>query len=94
MADLWWLWVVAGLAIAVLELLLPGYVFVGLALGSVGTGLVLWSGVWPAGWIGGSLANGLLVMAVLALAAWAALRLVVGVRKGQTKIITRDINED
>ena len=94
MADLWWIWLAAGLAVGVLELLLPGYVFVGLALGMAGTGLVLWSGIWPAAWIGAGLANGLLAAAVLALLAWAALRLLVGVRKGQTTRITRDINED
>ena len=94
MAELWWVWVAAGMAIAVLELLLPGYVFVGIALGTVGTGLVLWSGIWPAGWIGEGLANGLLAAAVLSLIAWAVLRLAVGVRAGQSKIITRDINED
>jgi membrane protein implicated in regulation of membrane protease activity len=94
MAALWWAWVAAGMVIAILELLLPGYIFVGIALGAVGTGLVLWSGIWPADWIGDNLANGLLVTAVLALLAWATLRLTIGVRKGQTKIITRDINED
>lgn len=94
MAELWWVWVAVGMAVAILELLLPGYVFVGIALGAVGTGLVLWSGIWPAGWIGNNLSNGLLVTAVLALGAWAALRYSIGVRKGQTKIITRDINED
>ncbi len=94
MAELWWVWVAAGMAIAILELLLPGYIFVGIALGSVGTGLVLWSGIWPAEWIGNNLSNGLLVTAVLALIAWALLRVLVGVRKGQTKIITRDINDD
>jgi hypothetical protein len=55
---------------------------------------VLWSGIWPAAWIGASFANALLVAAVIALAAWIVLRLSIGVRKGQTKIISRDINED
>jgi membrane protein implicated in regulation of membrane protease activity len=94
MAAFWWAWVAAGLLIAILELLIPGFIFVGIALGVVGTGLVLWSGIWPAAWIGASFANALLVAAVIALAAWIVLRLSIGVRKGQTKIISRDINED
>ena len=36
----------------------------------------------------------LLICAGVALAAWVALRQIVGVRKGQTRIWDRDINED
>jgi membrane protein implicated in regulation of membrane protease activity len=94
MAAFWWVWVAAGMGIAILELLVPGFIFVGIALGSIGTGVILWSGLWPADWIGSSLANGLLLTALLAFVCWAMLRLTIGVRKGQTKIITRDINDD
>jgi membrane protein implicated in regulation of membrane protease activity len=94
MAAFWWAWVAAGMAVAILELLLPGFIFVGIALGFVGTGLILWAGVWPTAWIGASFANALLVAAVIALVAWLLLRWTIGVRKGQSKIITRDINDD
>lgn len=94
MAAMWWAWVAAGMAIAILEVLIPGYIFVGIALGMVGAGLILWTGVWPATWMDVSFANTLLMASVIALVAWAMLRLTLGVRKGQTKIITRDINED
>lgn len=94
MAAMWWAWVAAGMAIAILEVLMPGYIFVGIALGMIGTGVILWAGVWPAAWMDASFANALLMAALIALIAWAMLRLTIGVRKGQSKIITRDINED
>lgn len=94
MTALWWAWVAAGVAIAILEVIMPGYIFVGIALGLVGTGVILWSGVWPAAWMDASFANALLVAALIALVAWLVLRKTVGVRKGQSKIITRDINDD
>lgn len=92
--ELWWAWVVAGVGLAILELFVPGFVFVGFALGAVATGLLIWSGLWPAGWMGGHLSHHLLVFAVLSLAFWLALRALLGVRKGQVKVIDRDINED
>lgn len=43
-----WLWIVAALVLAVLELFLPGWIFMGIA-GSVGVmGLLLISGIWSA----------------------------------------------
>ncbi len=94
MWEVWWVWVAAGMAIAIIEVLAPGYLFVGFALGAVATGLILLSGVWPAGWIDGSLPRHLLVFAVLSVAAWLALRQLLGIRRGQVKTFDRDINED
>jgi len=90
----WWVWVVGGLTLAVLELVIPGYIFLGTAFGAVVVGLVLWSGVPPAEWIASSPANGFLALAVLSLVLWLALRRFLGIRKGQVKVWDRDINED
>ncbi|PWE29929.1 hypothetical protein DDZ14_16490 [Maritimibacter sp. 55A14] len=90
----WWVWIVAGLGLAMLELAVPGYVFLGTAAGSVVLGLVLWGEVPPAEWLGASLTNHLLFLAVVSVVVWVVLRRVVGVRKGQVKIWDRDINED
>jgi inner membrane protein len=90
----WWFWVVGGMAIAILELFLPGYLFVGFALGAVATGLITLVGVWPAGWMAGSLPNHLLVLAILSIVIWLALRKLLGIRQGQVKTFDRDINED
>lgn len=84
----WWVWMVAGAALAILEILVSGFVLLGFAIGAALTGLLLWLGV-----LGGSLAVLLLVFAVASLLAWLVLGRVVGVRHGQVKVWDRDINE-
>ncbi len=85
----WWVWIVAGFALGVLEVILPGFIFVGFAIGAVIVGLGLGLGL-----LGGGLAVLLLVFAVSSLIAWVVLRRVLGVRQGQIKLWDRDINED
>ena len=41
LADTWWAWVVLGFALGVLEILVPGYIFLGFAIGAVVTGILL-----------------------------------------------------
>ena len=60
---------VAGLGLAILEVILPGYIFVGFAVAAVATGALIWLGV-----LGGSLPVTLVVFAVVSVAAWAGLR--------------------
>ncbi|MFN4154470.1 MAG: hypothetical protein ACK4HF_07430 [Paracoccaceae bacterium] len=88
MWTVWWVWIVAGFALGVLEVLAPGYIFVGFAIGAVVVGAGLGLGV-----LGGSLALLLLVFAVASLVAWYVLRRVLGVRKGQVRLWDRDIND-
>ncbi len=78
MTALWWVWIAAGLALAILEVMLPGFLFAGFAVGAVITG----------GWIGLELPGTVSVIA------WLGLRQVLGVRKGQMKRIDHDINEN
>lgn len=85
--TVWWVWVVAGVALAVLEVLVPGFVFLGFAI-SAGVMAVLVA----IGLLGGSVPVLVLVFAVLALVAWLGLRRAVGVTKGQVKIWDKDIN--
>ncbi|KAB2886615.1 MAG: hypothetical protein F9K34_01620 [Albidovulum sp.] len=86
--QLWWVWMIAGAVLAILEILVSGFILLGFAIGAALTGLLLWLGV-----LGGSLATLILVFAVGSLLAWLALRRVVGVRHGQVKVWDRDINE-
>lgn len=88
MWAVWWVWIVAGFALGVLEVLAPGYIFVGFAVGAVVVGAGLGLGV-----LGGSLPVLLLVFAVASLVAWVVLRRVLGVRKGQVRLWDRDIND-
>lgn len=88
MWQVWWVWVVAGFALGVLEVIVPGYIFLGFAIGAVVVGLGLLAGVF-----GGGLAPLLLVFAVASLAAWFGLRKTMGVREGQVRVWDRDIND-
>ena len=94
MHSLWWVWIAAGLALAILEVLAPGFVFAGFAVGAVITGAIMGLGIPGSGWMGESLINALVVFAVISVIAWLAMRALMGVRKGQTKRINHDINED
>lgn len=86
--DIWWVWIVAGFALGVLEVLAPGYIFLGFAIGAVITGILVGFGL-----IGGALPALLLVFALASVVAWLALRATMGVRRGQVKIWHKDIND-
>jgi len=85
--DAWWVWVSGALALATLEVIVPGYIFLGFAAGALCVGLILLVG------IGLSLPVMLVAFAVLSLIAFLALRRVLGVRKGDVKLWTTDIND-
>lgn len=89
LGDIWWVWVAGGLALAVVELIAPGFFFVGFAIGAVVTGILVLLGLLD----GGNTVS-LLAFSVISVIAWVALRKLVGVRKGQKKIWDRDINEN
>lgn len=94
MLSIWWVWVAAGLAIGILEILIPGwFLFVGFAIGAVLTGLWLGLGLPGAAWIAAGPGNALTVFSVLSLLAWLGLRRLVGVRGNQVKRIDHDIND-
>lgn len=84
----WWVWLIASAVLGILEVFLPGFILLGFAIGAATTGILLWFGILGAsfGWL-------LLVFALASLAAWIALRNLVGVREGQVKVWDRDINE-
>ncbi|MCV2872696.1 hypothetical protein OEZ71_10360 [Defluviimonas sp. WL0050] len=87
--QLWWVWMIAGAILGILEVVIPGFILLGFAIGAALTGLLLWAGI-----LGGSLAVLLLVFAVASLAAWLFLRKVVGVRRGQIRVWDSDINDN
>ena len=84
-----WVWIVAGVALGVLEMLAPGFVFLGFAIGAVLVGALIWIGL-----LGHGLPLTLLVFAVMSLLCWLVLRRAMGVRKGQTKHWNSDINDN
>ncbi len=88
--SLWWVWMGAALVLGILEVLVPGFVFLGFALGAFGVGqLILFMGAGGLGaaWL-------LVVFAVLSALAYVALRFFFALRRGQVTIFRRDINDD
>lgn len=85
----WWIWMIAGAVLGILEVVIPGFILLGFAIGAALTGLLLWAGI-----LGASLSVLVLVFAVASLVAWLVLRKVVGVRHGQVKVWNHDINDN
>ena len=84
----WWVWVSAALVLGLIEVLVPGSIFLGFALGALAmVPLVL---IIPV--INGPLA--LAVFAGLSLAAWIILRVSFRRQSSGARIVSRDINED
>lgn len=84
----WWLWLAAALVLGILEVALPGFIFLGFAIGAAITGLLLAiPGIAP------GLAVLLLIFAALSLIAWLILRRMFALPHGQVKTFDRDINE-
>lgn len=86
--TLWWVWVCIALALGVVELLAPGFIFLGFAIGAIiMAGIVAFFGI--------SNAPALLALfAILSLLAWIALRLAFRNQSSGARIVTRDINEN
>ena len=83
-----WIWLIAALVLAAVELFIPGWAFMGLAAAVGIMGLLLVSGVWSAG-----LPLTLIVTALLSAVVWFALRRLIGGSKGDVRIWDRDIND-
>lgn len=84
----WWVWMSAALALATLEVIVPGYFFLGFAVGAFVLGALMLFGV-----TGLSLPIMIVIFAVLSLAAFLIMRRVFGLKSGQVKIWDRDIND-
>jgi membrane protein implicated in regulation of membrane protease activity len=84
----WWVWMSGALILATLEVLIPGYIFLGFALGAAVMGLLILIGVSATG-----LALTLVIFAVLSLISYLVMRKVFGLRTGQVKIWDTDVNE-
>ena len=83
----YWVWLAAALVLAILEVLLPGYVLLGFAIGAALIGVGLFLGV-----LGSSLPSLLVIFGLASLVSWVLLRRWLGVRTGQVRKIDEDIN--
>ena len=92
--SVWWVWLIGAAVLSVVEVIAPGYIFLGFALGAGVTGLTLLVGGPLGAWLASSLPAVIAFFAVVSLLAWIAVRRVAGIRQGQIKTFDRDINED
>lgn len=85
----WWAWAILALALACLEITVPAFVFLGMAIGAGCVALVMALG--GAGVIGTPLS--VLMFAVISLIATLVLRKIFSLPKGQVKTFDGDIND-
>ncbi|WP_133484972.1 NfeD family protein [Aliiroseovarius marinus] len=85
--SVWWAWIGGAIALVILEILAPGYIFLGFAIGATAVGVLLALGASV------GLPMLLVIFGAVSLASWLVLRMAFGVRKGQTKKWDTDINE-
>lgn len=91
--DVWWIWAAAALVLGIVEILAPGFFFLGFAIGAGVIALLLAFGGPGVALVTSTLPLLLVVFAVVSIVAWLVLRRVAGVQKGQVKTFDRDINE-
>ncbi|MGJ8623027.1 MAG: hypothetical protein ACSHW1_09630 [Yoonia sp.] len=84
----WWVWMSAALVLATLEVLVPGYIFLGFAMGAGVVGLLILLGLSAQGF-----ALTLVIFAALSLLAYLLMRKFFALEKGQVKIWDTDIND-
>ncbi|SEK27451.1 NfeD family protein [Roseovarius nanhaiticus] len=87
--QLWWVWIAAALLLGITEIVLPGFLALGFAIGGALVGLIL---VFAPGLMGLPLL--LALWALLSLGAWLGLRRYFRLEKGQVRRVRGDINRD
>lgn len=85
--TLWWVWLSAALGFAILEVMVPGFIFLGFA---VGAGVVALLVLLP---LGLGLTALMALFAILSLIAWIILRRVFSAPDDQSRVIREDINK-
>ena len=87
LVNIWWAWLTAALVLALIEILAPGFIFLGFALGALAmTGIVLVA-------TGFSVSVALAIFAGLSLLGWIALRLIFRNQRSAARFIEHDIND-
>jgi membrane protein implicated in regulation of membrane protease activity len=89
MWGVWWAWIAAGFVIGIVEVALPGFIFLGFAGGAIVVGVLLGLGLVD----GDSLSLLLMIFAFASLLVWGGLRLAIGTKPGQVRIWDKDIND-
>ncbi len=86
--TIWWAWLSAALAFAILETLVPGFIFLGFAVGAFAVAMLLLSMNLTI-----SLPLLLLIFAAFSLVAWLLMRRFFALPGSETKTFDHDIND-
>jgi len=86
--SLWWVWIGVALALGILELVAPGFIFLGFAVGAVATSALVF--VLPTTNVAAILA----IFAILSLIGWIGLRMIFRRQSSGTRVVTHDINDN
>ncbi len=84
----WWVWMSGALILATLEVLIPGYIFLGFAIGAAIMGLMILFGISASGF-----AMTLAIFAIFSLISYLAMRKFFKLKTGQVKIWDTDVND-
>lgn len=87
--TLWWVWGLGAVVLLGLEVVAPGFLFLGFGAGAALVAALLGLNIAPE-----NPAVLAVIFAVVSMAAWFAMRSIFGVRKGQVKVWDKDINDD
>lgn len=87
--TIWWVWIAFALSLAILETLLPAFVFAGMTVGATVIGVLLALGVS----FGQSFAWAFATFGAVSLIATLGIRYWMGPQGDETKIIYDDINK-
>lgn len=91
MADfvtIWWVWLSAAFALAIIEIMAPGFIFLGFAIGAAVMTVIVALVPSPIG-----TEVSLAIFAGLSLLAWIGLRLFFAKRQSAAKFFKHDIND-
>lgn len=84
----WWVWMSGALILATLEVLIPGYIFLGFAIGAAAMGVLILLGISATGF-----ALTLVIFSVLSLISYLLMRKYFALKTGQVKIWDTDVND-
>lgn len=88
LVSIWWVWLAAALGLAVLEVLVPGFIFLGFAIGAVIMTVIV--ALFPTAMIA---PLAIAVFTGLSLASWVALRVIFRKQSSGARRVTHDIND-
>lgn len=88
LVGIWWVWLAGALALAVLEVLAPGFIFLGFAAGALIMTAVI--ALFPTAMLAPA---ALALFAGLSLVAWIVLRQVFKSQSSGARRVTHDIND-